>query len=107
MTLCSHSFQSTEAVQVPMPISLRVKLLILAFLDYSLSYSWETFLRARFPAACPPQKGRKIDKFCQNEREAVRAVLHAPAHTPTHRITHQSPALRKLKIELLSGICQQ
>lgn len=40
-----------------MPSMMRVQLLAFAFLDYSLSLSWETFLRKRFPAACPPQKG--------------------------------------------------
>lgn len=40
-----------------MPKLMRIQLLGLAFLDYSLSYSWESWLRHRFPAACPPQKG--------------------------------------------------
>lgn len=40
-----------------MPTVMRVQILALAFLDYSLSYTWETFLRHKFPAACPPQKG--------------------------------------------------
>ena len=44
-------------MQVGMPTGMRVQLLVLAAVDYGLSYGWETFLRQRFPAACPPQKG--------------------------------------------------
>ena len=40
-----------------MPSVMKAQLLGLAFLDYSLSYTWESYLRHRFPAACPPQKG--------------------------------------------------
>ncbi len=49
---------------------MRVQLLAFAFLDYSLSYSWETFLRHRFPAACPPQKGYLAFK------EELKAINH-------------------------------
>ena len=49
--------KSGTVLQVGMPIVMRIQLLAFAFLDYSLSYSWETFLRHKFPAACPPQKG--------------------------------------------------
>lgn len=52
-----------------MPTTMRIQLLALAFLDYSLSYTWETFLRQRLPAACPPQKGYLAFK---DELESIR-----------------------------------
>lgn len=36
---------------------MKVQLLAMAFLDFSLAQGWEVFLRKRFPAVCPPQKG--------------------------------------------------
>ena len=43
--------------QVALPSKLCYQLLALALADFMLAYWWETFLRRRFPAECPPQKG--------------------------------------------------
>ena len=57
-------------LQVPVPRTLLWQLLALAFADYVLAYNWEQFLRRRFPAACPPQKGYLA---YQNEFDALKS----------------------------------
>ena len=44
-------------VQVPIPEPLRTGIVVLSCVDFIVCLGWERFLRYRFPAKIPPQKG--------------------------------------------------
>lgn len=44
-------------VQVPIPEPLRSGIVVLSCIDFIVCLGWERFLRFKFPAKIPPQKG--------------------------------------------------